>query len=625
MKYVLSLLLAVLVAFPSMARQSKQPLQVQPAFWWSGMKQPSLQIMLHGTGIGASQVSIKGDGVGIDSIFRPDNTNYLFIYINVAQAAPQTFTIELQQKGKVTRVPYELRARDNAVRAQGFTQADVLYLLMPDRFANGDSKNDVVKGLREAVSSQAPDARHGGDIAGMTLGLDYLANLGVTTIWPTPLLINDMPGTSYHGYAITDYYQIDPRYGTNEDYRQFVATAHSKGLKVVQDMVFNHCGSENFLYTDMPDSTWFNHGGHYVQCSYRILSVSDPHGANADLRDAQDGWFVSSMPDFNQRNHHVLNYLIQNSLWWIEYAGIDGIRQDTYPYIDREASARWCKAVMSEYPNFNIVGETWLGNNVGVSFWQKNSPVTGKAVNSELPTVMDFPLRDLFSSALDQQTDDWDNGLARFYNYLSQDAVFADPTHLLTFLANHDTDRFARTGDEAHNRARYRQAIAMLLTLRGIPQLYFGDELAMDGNKSHGDGELRQNFPSGTFASADGTSDSDGVNAFTLTGLSENSRAAYDVTRRLLQWRRGNDVIAHGTMRQFAVRNGVYVYAREYQGHTVTVIVNGTDSPVCLPLAHYAEVLPKKQATDVLTNKTILLDEDTLQLGVRDVLVLDFN
>lgn len=616
MKASLLTLLWVVSAVLLPAHGAKHTPLVQPAFWWSGMADPSLQLLLHGEDIGASEVSLAAEGVRVDSIVRPANGRYLLLYLNLSQAKPQRFQIELRRNGKVTRLPYELRQRDGTVRAQGFDAGDVVYLLMPDRFANGDPHNDVVKGLREQTSGPAPDARHGGDLAGMTRALPYLDSLGVTAVWPTPLLINDMPATSYHGYAITDYYTIDPRYGSNEDYRTFVSAAHGRGLKVIQDMVFNHCGSENFLYTDRPDSTWFNYGSRYVQTSYKISAVADPHADREELRNAQDGWFVETMPDFNQRNPHVLKYLIQNSIWWIEYAGIDGIRQDTYPYIDRAASAAWCRAVRREYPRFNIVGETWLGSNVGVSFWQENSPVAGGSVNSGLPTVMDFPLMNLLNSALDEESNDWDKGLARIYDYLSQDAVYADPTHLLLFLSNHDTDRFARTPGQAAQRNRYRQALTLLLTLRGIPQLYYGDELAMAANKSKGDGALRQNFPGG-FAG-------DSLNAFTGQNLTPLMQETLALTRRLLRWRRGNEVIAKGTLRQYSVKDGTYVYARQLGAKTVTVMLNGTDRPACVSLDRYAGVLPAPQATDVLSGRTVRLDHGTLQLGVREALILEF-
>ncbi len=595
------------------AARGVQPL-VQPAFWWSGMGRPSLQLMLYGEGVGSSEVSVKGQGVAVDSVVRPANGRYLFVYLGIDKAAPQRLDLQLRQGRRVTHVPYELKARTGAPKAQGFDASDVVYLLMPDRFINGDPGNDVVKGLREHTASQAPDARHGGDLAGMTQGLDYLARLGVTAVWPTPLLINDMPATTYHGYAITDYYQIDPRYGTNDDYRRFVEAAHAKGIKVVQDMVFNHCGSENFLFRDRPDSTWFNYNSHYVQTSYKILATGDPHGAPADARNAQDGWFVSAMPDFNQRNPLVADYLIQNALWWVEYAGIDGIRQDTYPYIDRAFSARWCREMRLVYPQLNIVGETWLGSNVGVSFWQKGSPVACGAVDAELPTVMDFPLYALLGSALTEESNDWDRGLACIYNYLAQDAVYADPMHLLTFLSNHDTPRFAQSEAQAADTLRYRQALTLLLTLRGIPQLYYGDELAMAADKSKGDGALRQNFPGG-FAG-------DRVSALTGEGLSPLQCQTLELTRRLLQWRKGNAAIARGTLTHYAVRDGVYAYARRTTGRTVTVILNGTGSPRSIDLTTYADILPSAEAREVITGRT-LPTTGTLPLAPHDVVVLD--
>ena len=617
MKNIALFLFTFILCFASSQARSRQSeIQVQPAFWWSGMAEPSLQLLLHAPGVGQHEVRIDAPGIRVDSLFRPTNTNYLLIYLNVGQAAPQTFGIDLLKGGKTARrLTYELRQRDNQLRAQGFDASDVLYLLMPDRFVNGSNANDVVKGLKEQTCGPEPDARHGGDLAGMTAALDYLSDLGITAIWPTPLLVNDMPSHSYHGYAITDFYQVDPRYGSNEDYRTFIQQAHAKGIKVVQDMVFNHCGSGNFLFTDLPDSTWFNNHSRYVQTAYRIAAVSDLHAASGDADNAQNGWFVEAMPDLNQRNPHVWKYLTQNSVWWIEYAGIDGIRQDTYPYADRQAMARWNEALMREYPHLNIVGETWINHNVGVSYWQKDSPVAPANDNSQLPTVMDFPLMSLLNSCLDEETNDWDKGLARIYEYLSQDIVYANPMNLLTFFTNHDTDRFARVPEQAAQPHRYEQALTLLLTLRGIPQLYYGDELAMAANKSKGDGALRQNFPGG-FAG-------DSVNALTGQNLTPLMQRTHQFTRRLLRWRRGNDVLSHGTFKHFAINQGVYVYAREYQGRTVTVIMNGTDHPVCLDLKRYAEVLPWRVATDVLSGRRIDLATPCLQLGVRETLVLE--
>lgn len=595
--------------------QKPSQVQVQPAFWWSGMANPSLQIMLRGDRVGECDVRITSPSVTIDSIVRPLNRNYVFLYLDISKAQPYTFNIELKQGRRVTTIPYELRRRE-ARTMSTFDASDVVYLLMPDRYANGNPANDVVRGLREQTSSQAPNARHGGDIAGMRAALPYQQQLGVTAVWPTPLLVNDMPETSYHGYAITDYYEIDPRYGTNEEYRDYVAEAHRRGIKVIQDMVFNHCGALNFLFTDRPDSTWFNYDSHYVQTSYKISAVADPHAAVCDARNAQDGWFVESMPDLNQRNPHTLRYLIQNSIWWIEYAHIDGIRQDTYPYADRAAMAQWCKAVRDEYPGYNIVGETWLNNNVGVSYWQTGSHLSPPSNDSALPSVMDFPLMSLLCSALDEPTNEWDRGLSRIYDYLSQDAVYADPMHLLIFLDNHDTPRFAQNAQQAANVARYRQALALLLTLRGIPQIYYGDELAMAADKSKGDGELRQNFPGGFAA--------DSINAFTHHNLTPLMTATLDYATRLLNWRKTAVAVHKGTMRHFAVKDGVYVYARQYEGHTVTVLVNGTDAPALVGTARYAEVLPAAEATDIVSGKRINLTT-SIPIDARGVLILDFD
>lgn len=617
MKRIYNIFFALLLLPLSLLAAKGRAPVVQPQFWWAGMHNPSLQVLIHAQGVGQSDVTLSTTNVSIDSIVRPKNANYLLLYLNTTQAKAERFDIVLKHGRTTQRIPYELRQRDER-KVNSFTQADVIYLLMPDRFANGNTKNDVVKGLLEHTSSQASSARHGGDLAGMRQHLDYLQQLGVTAVWPTPLLINDMPEQSYHGYAITDYYRIDPRYGTNEDYRAFVTDAHAHGLKVVQDMVFNHCGSHNFLFTDLPDSTWFNNRSEYVQTSYKIAAVTDKYASNEDATNATDGWFTQAMPDLNQRNPHVLRYLIQNSLFWIEYAGIDGIRQDTYPYADRRAMAQWCKEVEAEYPGFNIVGETWINNNVGVSSWQRHSPVGPKGEDdSQLPTVMDFPLMYRIAKAVDETTNDWDRGLAVIYDYLSQDAVYADPTHLLTFLDNHDTQRFAATREQAYRPARYCQALTMLLTLRGIPQVYYGDELAMWADKSKGDGELRQNFPGG-FAG-------DSINAFTGKNLTPLMQRTLTLARRLLNWRKTSLAIQRGTFRHFTIKDGVYVYTRSYQGHTVTVMLNGTDAPATVDLARYAEALPKSQAKDIISGRTIQFTEGCLQLDVRGTLVLDFE
>lgn len=580
---------------------------VHPTHWWAGMKNPSLQVLIHAEGAGKAAVSLEGArGVKLSRTVQLPNKNYALLYLDIKKAQPQEFNIIMKHSdGKRTALPYSLLQRDGKKRGT-WDASDVVYLIMPDRFANGKRENDRIASLREDDAQNGPyDMRWGGDFEGITQHMDYFADLGVTTLWLTPTLLNDMPRCTYHGYAITDYYTMDPRYGSNKEYRTLVKAAHSKGLKVIQDMVFNHCGALCPIFTDMPDTTWFNHGSHYVQTNYRTGAASDPHASREDMALAQDGWFVESMPDWNQRNRDVLTYLVQTSIFWIEEAGIDGIRMDTYPYADFEAMAEWCKAVDREYPGFNIVGETWLGSNVGISFWQKDSRLAAPR-NSQLPSIMDFPLMDLLHVVTSEDASTYGKGINRLYEYLSQDFVYADQLHLLTFLENHDTDRFNASPADSANFRRYRQAITMLLTLRGMPQLYYGSELGMQANKHRGDGHLRQPFPQ---------------QAFQSSGRSYGQRQYFDLTRRLLQWRKTSPAAQHGALRHFAPQNGVYVYARTLKDETVTVVVNGTDSPQCLDLAPYREVLPWNEANDVVTGRTLQLGA-SLQLGIRDILVL---
>lgn len=610
-------LLLALVAVASLSVQARYELQhVHPLHWYAGMQNPSLQVMLHGTQVGKADVSLSTSEVRIDSIVRPDNANYLLLYLNTQGAQAQTFDIVLRDaKGRSTRVPYELRQRIPGQGRNCFNSSDVLYLIMPDRFANGTTANDRVPGLLDqTLDSREYYHRHGGDLQGIIDHLDYLDDLGVTALWLTPTQINDMPAGSYHGYAITDYYQTDPRLGSNEDYRRMVAAAHQRGIKVVMDLVFNHCGGRNFLIQDLPAKDWFNNASEYIQTSYKLAAITDPHADRQERYLSTDGWFTSEMPDFNQRNPHVMTYLIQTAKWWTEFAGIDGIRQDTYPYCDLDAMARWNLEMEREYPGYNIVGETWVNYNVSVSYWQKDSRLAAPR-NTQLRSVMDFPLMYLLFKICQEETDGWDNGFARLYDYLSQDIVYANTDDLLTFLSNHDTSRFCETEEQAANIDRYRQALTLLLTLRGTPQLYYGDEIAMVGNKGKGDGDIRHNFPGG-WADAD-------HNAFTAEGRTEREAAYHDFARQLLRYRRGNEVIAHGTLRQFTPREGCYVYARQYGGKTLTVILNGTSQAQTLPLTPYASVLPAQQAREVLTNTSLMLGE-TLQLEPRAIRILEF-
>lgn len=616
MKHVWLLLLATLACLNIQGSRPADIGHVAPSFWWAGMKNPELQILLYGKQIGNADVTLSGKGISLKETVKQENPNYLLLYLDLSKAKAQTFTIHLKQGKKTTDIPYELKARTRKGEdVKGFTSEDVLYLIMPDRFANGKPENDIVKGMAEnRIDRNNPYARHGGDLQGIANHLDYIADLGVTAVWLNPIQENDMKEGSYHGYAITDYYQIDRRFGNNEEFKNLVEQAHGKGLKVVMDMIFNHCGSENYLFKDKPAQSWFNFGSNYVQTSFKTASVMDTHAAGYEKKIATDGWFASVMPDLNQRNRHVARYLIQNSIWWIEYAGINGIRQDTHPYADFGFMSQWCKEVLDEYPHFNIVGETWLNSNVQVSYWQKDSKLAAPK-NSNLPTVMDFPLQGLMNQAFDEETGDWGGGLYKLYDYQTQDLVYADPMSLLTFLDNHDTSRFATDEEKANNLTRYKQAMTFLLTTRGIPQIYYGTEVLMTGDKGKGDGDLRKDFPGGW--------QGDPTSYFIREDRTDLQNEAFDFTRKLLHWRQNNETISKGTLKHFSISHGTYVYQREYNGKSVVVIMNGTDRPQELELAPYKEIMPDAESTDVLSGRTIK-PGGKLNLKARETLILSF-
>lgn len=617
MKHALILLIVFLFSWGGgQAARAMEIKKVAPSFWWAGMKNPELQILLYGENLALSDVSVSGEGIFLKETVRQDNPNYLLLYLDLSEAKAQTFQILLKNGKKKLQIPYELKSRvRRGEDVKGFTSEDVLYLIMPDRFANGNPENDVVDGMREKKVDRADAfARHGGDIQGISSHLDYIADLGVTAIWLNPTQENDMESGSYHGYAITDYYQIDRRFGSNEDFCALVEKAHEKNLEVVMDMIFNHCGSENYLFKDKPSKEWFNYHSNYVQTSFKTASVMDIHASAFEKKIATDGWFTSVMPDFNQRNRHVARYLIQSSIWWIEYAGINGIRQDTHPYADFDFMSQWCKEVLDEYPYFNIVGETWLNSNVLVSYWQKDSKLAAP-LNSNLPTVMDFPLQALINQAFDEETGEWGGGLYKLYDYQTQDLVYANPMNLLTFLDNHDTSRFAQTDEMAKNLKRYKQAMVFLLTTRGIPQIYYGTEILMTGDKGKGDGDLRKDFPGGW--------QGDTRNCFVENGRTALENEAFEFTRQLLNWRKGNQVIGKGSLKHYSIQNGVYVYQREFNGKSVVIIMNGTDDSKELDLAPYQEILPRENALDVLTGKNVNLS-GKLCLDGRENLILNF-
>ena len=613
--------------------------RIDPTDWFVGMKNPSLQLMVYGEGIRTADVTTDYPGVKVDSLVRLDSPNYLLVYLNLDGAQPGTMTLNFKNNGSTKKVKYQLKAREmSGDKRMGFTNADVLYMLMPDRFADGSRKNNTVKTrYNYKIDRSQPSLRHGGDLEGIRQHLDYFNELGITALWFTPVLENDSPdnGTqsSYHGYATTDYYKVDPRFGTNEEYRRLIDEAHQKGLKVVMDMIFNHCGFEHPWIKDMPSKDWLNtpewlaaadksgkndNGSAdskvndlYLQTSYKLTPVVDPYASDVDLHETVDGWFVPSMPDLNQRNPHVIKYLIQNSEWWIETVGIDGIRMDTYPYADADAMALWMKTLDEEYPNFNVVGETWVTEPAYTAAWQKDSKIAKK--NSYLKTVMDFSFYDKINMAKKENTDDWWNGYNRIYNSLVYDYLYPNPSSVMAFIENHDTDRFLGNGKDS---TALKQALALLLTVNRIPQLYYGTEVLMNGTKEVTDGNVRKDFPGGF--------EGDERNLFTAEGRTKAENAMFTWLSRLLHWRQGNDVIIKGSQKQFIPYKGVYVVARQYNGKTVMTVINGTRKEAALAVKRYAEVIGQtKQAHDVLTGSNVSLDKD-LKLTPRQVLVLEF-
>ncbi len=591
-----------------------QNIKVEPQFWWSGMKDSSLQLMVYGNNISQYTPSISSQDAVIKETIKLKSPNYLILYLDLSQSKPQKFNITFSKQGSKKIVyPYELKQRvGNKEEIESFNSSDVLYLIMPDRFANGNPNNDqIAMKMTYKVDRNDPNARHGGDLKGISDKLDYFSDLGVTALWLNPVLENDMEGGSYHGYATTNYYKVDPRFGSNEEYAQLISDAHKKGLKVVMDMIFNHCGSDHPWMKDVPSDDWFNNLEKYVQTSHMKEVYFDNYASEYDKKKLTDGWFVPTMPDLNQRNPHVAKYLIQNSIWWIEYTGVDGIRQDTYPYADYNMMNDWCKAVYKEYPHYNIVGEAWLNNSIGTSFWQKDSKINNKEI--DLKSVMDFRFMGLSHSAFQEETGEWNGGLHGIYEHMTYDFIYPDIKYVLRFLDNHDTDRFLKTlpGDLSN----WKQAITFLLTMPGMPQLYYGTEILMNGNKSKSDGDIRKDFPGGWAG--------DNSNQFTKAGRSNIQNEAFDFMQNLLKWRKGNKIISEGKMKHYVLQNGVYVYERYLDDKNVVCFMNGTSKDVEINLDRYAESIKYNlQRKDVISGKSISLG-DKLKLGPKEILVLE--
>ncbi|WP_188616150.1 glycoside hydrolase family 13 protein [Cloacibacterium rupense] len=595
--------------------------RVEPAFWWKGMKNPELQILLYGKNIANSQIELS-DNIQIKNIQKVENPNYVFITINTNEINSERFKINQKINNKVVAsYNYELKTRKlNSANRESYTSKDVMYLIMPDRFANGDESNDSVPQLTEKANRKDRNGRHGGDLKGIINNLDYLQNLGATTLWLTPVCEDNEPRTTYHGYAQTDLYKIDARYGTNEDYQKLSQELKKRKMKLVMDYVTNHWGASHWLIKDLPTKDWIHwfegEPNGFKRSNYKTTTQFDTNASDIDKKLALDGWFDTSMPDINQSNPLVLNYLIQNAIWWIEFADLDGYRVDTYPYNDKEAMAKWAKAITDEYPNFNIVGEAWLYTAAQVSAWQKDSKI-GEAANynSNLPSVMDFMLYSELPKALNEK-EGWDTGMIKLYNVFTSDFLYPDVNNILVFFENHDTERWNEIFNG--NPEAYKLALTLISTVRGIPQIYYGSEIGMRGDKPKlGDGDIRRDFPGGW--------KNDSQNAFNPATQTKEQKEFYDFTQKILNWRKNNDIIHTGKTKHYLPENGVYVYFRYNEKGSVMVVLNNNEKEQTLNLKRFAESLKGvTKAKDALSGQEILLDAN-LTVPAKSPLILELK
>lgn len=590
--------------------------RVEPPFWFEGMNKSEVQIMFYGKNIAQNSVTVSNNVV-VTTITKTENPNYLFVTIDTKNVKAQELQFTFSNGKKSFKRNFEIKSRkQNSALRKSFDASDVMYLLMPDRFANGNPNNDSSNVLHEKANRNLPGGRHGGDIQGIINNLDYIKELGATTIWSTPLCEDNDKGYSYHTYGQSDVYKIDSRYGTNEEYKQLAAQMHQRDMKLVMDYVTNHWGAEHWMFKDMPTYDWFHQFPGYAQSNYRMTTQYDVNGSKRDAKYCMDGWFVPSMPDLNQSNPLVLNYLIQNAIWWIEYADLDGFRVDTYSYNDKEGIAKWTKAITEEYPYFNIVGEVWMHDQAQISYWQKESPIAKiQNYNSNLPSVMDFTLHDAFGSVFNEDRADWSNGTIKLYENFVNDFLYANPNNLLIFLENHDTGRFNQIYQ--NDIKKYQLGMTVLATMRGIPQLYYGSEIGMAGDKGKGDADIRQDFPGGW--------KEDKQNAFTVAGRTAIQNEYFNFTKKLLNWRKNKSVIHSGRLKHYIPENNVYVYFRYNDSESVMVIVNNSSEKQKISLSRFEESLTGfYSGKDIISDSVLSLKND-ITIDPKSSMIIELN
>lgn len=619
MKYILFAVTAWIVLFSQNSHAQTDPSKIthiEPPFWWVGMEDSFLQLMVYGENISNYDVKLETKKISIDEVIFVENPNYLFINLTIpADAQPGFYEIIFEDgTGQKFLYHYELKKRDeNSSKRAGFDASDVIYLLMPDRFANGDPSNDSVPEMYEPADRSNPDGRHGGDLQGIINHLDYLQDLGITALWLNPFLENNNPAYSYHGYAITDFYKTDPRMGTNETFLTLVEECHKRGIKVIMDQVFNHCSSYHWFIEDLPAKNWIHQFPEYTSSNFRASTITDPYASEYDKTKMLTGWFDKHMPDLDQRNELLSNYLIQNSIWWIEYAGLDGIRLDTQPYSYKEMVAKWGERVFLEYPDFNILGEAWLQKIAITSYFQKdaNNP---DGYSSNLPSVTDFPLHYAIVEAF-MEDEGWTTGMAKLYYILAQDFLYANPGMNVIFLDNHDLNRFFSSIDEDMD--IYKMAMAYLLTTRGIPMIYYGTEIIKTGHEGSGHGYIRTDFPGGW--------PDDETSAFIPDGRSKKQNEAFDYTSQLLNWRKSKDVIHNGKLKHFVPEDGIYVLFRYNEEETVMIILNNNKKKKTINTKRFAELIEgyKKGYEVIRERKVKKLNE--IEIPGKSAMILELR
>jgi glycosidase len=590
------------------------PERVEPLFWWTGMKEQRVQVKFYGQGMAETSISVKYPGVKIQEVVLTDNPNFQFIYLEVGRRAkPGVMRFRLEKNGVVAYREYELKQRvDGSAQRESFSAADAVYLIMPDRFANGNLLNDSVPGYHQGVDRNDPGARHGGDLEGIIQRLPYLADLGITALWTTPVFDNNDVQYSYHHYGCSDYYRVDPRLGSNEVYQRLGQEAREQGIKLILDVVPNHCSTAHWWMQDMPAHDWFNQWDSYTSSNYRMMTWMDPHRAEKDLHRLTHGWFAPNMPDFNLQNELLFDYLKQVYVFWIEYVGITGLRVDTYPYNDLSTAARFIQSIRNEYPNLTVVGECWLNTPQELAYFMSGNN-NKDGFDSRLHSIMDFPLGNVFQKAF-TEAEGWNEGMARFYMHFALDFAYPRTDLIMNFLDNHDIDRYSLVvnGDVR----LYKMALAMLTTVRGYPQIYYGDEIMMDGYRGSYEGH-RFNFPGGW--------PDDAVNAFEHNGRTAVQQEVFEWLQKLLHYRKSNPVLHNGAMKQFIPEDGVYVYFRYNVEDALIVVVNNNEEQRELSMERFDEMIKGVGiARDIMSNEEFNLQQP-LSLSARSVRLLEYK